>query len=159
MLQNWHNRIEKTTFFCRQQDTSHTYRRYTPVGGNSPPLPFLTTVAKLLGPGGTRAVVADSVRRVLAKHCRPPPHDGGPSWPTFIGHLKDSLWSVDLFRCDSILLETHWVLVVMDQFTRRIIGTLPDEPPEDTCGLPMEMVFCLPRVPFNGKWNLLSKSQ
>jgi hypothetical protein len=28
----------------------------------------------------------------------------------------------DLFRCESILLNTHWVLVVMDQFTRRIIG-------------------------------------
>ena len=26
------------------------------------------------------------------------------------------------FRCESILLNTHWVLVVMDQFTRRIIG-------------------------------------
>jgi transposase InsO family protein len=36
--------------------------------------------------------------------------------------MKDSLWSVDLFRCESILLKTHWLLVVMDQFTRRIIG-------------------------------------
>jgi len=33
-----------------------------------------------------------------------------------------ALWSVDLFRCESILLQTFWVLVVMDQFTRRIIG-------------------------------------
>jgi len=41
---------------------------------------------------------------------------------TFIGHTKDSLWSVDLFRCESITLKTHWVLVVMDHFTRRIIG-------------------------------------
>ncbi len=38
------------------------------------------------------------------------------------GHTKDSLWSVDLFRCESIALKMHWVLVVMDQFTRRIIG-------------------------------------
>ena len=36
--------------------------------------------------------------------------------------MKDSLWSIDLFRCESILLKTHWVLVVMDQFSRRIIG-------------------------------------
>ena len=36
--------------------------------------------------------------------------------------MKESLWSVDLFRCESIRLKTHWVLVVMDQFTRRIIG-------------------------------------
>jgi len=64
----------------------------------------------------------DVVRRVLAKHYRPEPGPGGPSWLTFIGHMKDSLWSVDLFRCESIILRTHWVLVVMDQFTRRIIG-------------------------------------
>ncbi len=68
------------------------------------------------------AIDKDVVRRVLAKHYRPAPHDGGPSWLTFLGHTKDSLWSVDLFRCESILLRTHWVLVVMDQFTRRIIG-------------------------------------
>ncbi len=64
----------------------------------------------------------DVVRRVLAKFFRPTPGDAGPSWLTFLGHTKDSLWSVDLFRCESILLRTHWVLVVMDQFTRRIIG-------------------------------------
>jgi putative transposase len=63
----------------------------------------------------------DLVRRVLAKHYRPMPDGNGPSWLTFIGHAKDSLWSIDLFRCESILLNTHWVLVVMDQFTRRII--------------------------------------
>ena len=64
----------------------------------------------------------DLVRRVLAKHYRPIPDDDGPSWLTLLGHTKDSLWSIDLFRCESILLKTHWVLVVMDQFTRRIIG-------------------------------------
>jgi putative transposase len=64
----------------------------------------------------------DMVRRVLEKHYRPHPNDNGPSWLTFVGHAKDSLWSIDLFRCESILLKTHWVLVVMDQFTRRIIG-------------------------------------
>ena len=62
------------------------------------------------------------MRRVLARHYRPGCGGGGPSWLTFIGHMKDSLWSVDLFRCESITLKTHWVLVVMDQFTRRIIG-------------------------------------
>ena len=44
------------------------------------------------------------------------------SWLTFFGHIKDSLWSCDLFRCESAILRTHWVLVVMDQFSRRIIG-------------------------------------
>ncbi len=62
------------------------------------------------------------MRRVLATHYRPGSGDGGPSWLTFIGHMRDSLWNVHLFRCESILLKSHWVLVVMDQFTRRIIG-------------------------------------
>lgn len=65
----------------------------------------------------------DIVRRTLAKYYYPAPDTGdGPSWLTFIGHTKDSLWSVDLFQCESILRKTHWVLVVMDQCTRRIIG-------------------------------------
>jgi putative transposase len=65
----------------------------------------------------------DIVRRVLAKHYRPG-HSGshGPSWLTFIAHTKDSLWSLDRFRCESILLGSHWVMLVMDVFTRRIIG-------------------------------------
>jgi transposase InsO family protein len=64
----------------------------------------------------------DVVRRVLLKHCRPRPGAYGPSWLTLLGHSKDSLWSVDLFRCESLTLKSHWVLVVMDQFTRQIIG-------------------------------------
>jgi hypothetical protein len=36
--------------------------------------------------------------------------------------MKDSLWSMDLFRCESASLRTHWVLVVMDQYSRRIMG-------------------------------------
>ena len=64
----------------------------------------------------------DVVRHVLAKHYRPGPGAGGPSWLTFLGHARDSLRSVDLFRCESLILKTHWVMVVMDQFTRRIIG-------------------------------------
>jgi len=62
------------------------------------------------------------VYRVLAKHYRPAPGRGGPSWLSFIGHTTDSLWSVDLFRCESIVLRSYWVLVVMDQFTRRLVG-------------------------------------
>ena len=64
----------------------------------------------------------DVVRRVLAKRHPPASGSRGPSWLTFIGHLRDSLWSVDLFRCESIRLKSHWMMVVMDQFTRRIIG-------------------------------------
>lgn len=43
-------------------------------------------------------------------------------WLTLIAQCKDSFWSVDLFCCESILLRSYWVLVVMDIFTRRIIG-------------------------------------
>ena len=64
----------------------------------------------------------DVFRRVLAKHYRPDPAVYGPSWLSFLGHTRDSLWSVDLFRCESIILRTHWVMVVMDHFSRRIIG-------------------------------------
>lgn len=64
----------------------------------------------------------DVVRRVLAAHYRPRHRDAGPSWLTFLGHSRDSLWSLDLFRTESIWLKSHWVLVVMDQFSRRLIG-------------------------------------
>src|SRR5258708_28200794 len=62
----------------------------------------------------------DVVRRILSVHYRPDSYSG-PSWLTFLGHIKDSLWSCDLFRCESATLRTHWILVVMDQFTRRLI--------------------------------------
>jgi putative transposase len=65
----------------------------------------------------------DVVRRVLAKHYRPGDSGtNGPSWLTCIAQTKDSLWSLNLFGCESILLRSHWVLVVMDVFTRRDIG-------------------------------------
>jgi putative transposase len=68
------------------------------------------------------SVDKDTVRRVLARHYRPDPDSSGPSWLTFLGHSRDSLWSVDLFRCESLSLNSHWVMVVMDHCTRRIIG-------------------------------------
>ena len=64
----------------------------------------------------------DVVRRILGHHYQPGHSSGDTSWLTFLGHMKDSLWSMDLFRCESATLQTHWVLVVMDQYTRRIIG-------------------------------------
>ena len=64
----------------------------------------------------------DVIRRILGAHYRPESDSGGPSWLTFLGHMKDSLWSCNLFRGESAPLRTHWVLVVMDQFTRRIVG-------------------------------------
>jgi hypothetical protein len=36
----------------------------------------------------------DMVRRILAAHYRPDPNRPGPSWLAFLGHAKDSLWSM-----------------------------------------------------------------
>ena len=57
----------------------------------------------------------DVVRRILAARYQPETDSAGPSWLTVLGHAKDSLWSLDLFRCESAVLRTHWVLVVTDQ--------------------------------------------
>ena len=62
------------------------------------------------------------MRRILAARYQPKPDSAGPSWLTVLGHAKDSLWSVDLLRRESAVLHTYWVLVVMDHWTRRIVG-------------------------------------
>jgi putative transposase len=62
------------------------------------------------------------VRRILAVQYQPDADSIGPSWHTALGHAKDSLWSLDLFRCESAILRAPWVLVVMDQCMRRIVG-------------------------------------
>ncbi len=63
-----------------------------------------------------------AVARILRHNFKKLPDNDGPSWLTFMGHAKDSLWSVDLFRCESILLKSHWVMLVIDIYSRRIIG-------------------------------------
>jgi transposase InsO family protein len=68
------------------------------------------------------AIDRDVVRRILAARYAPKPGSAGPSWLTVLGHAKDSLWSVDLFRCESAILHSYWVLVVIDHWTRRIVG-------------------------------------
>jgi putative transposase len=68
------------------------------------------------------AIDRDVVRRILATWYEPKPGSAGPSWLTALGHAKDSLWSVDLFRCESAVLHAYWVLVVIDHWTRRIVG-------------------------------------
>lgn len=80
-------------------------------------------IAQQIGHAFGISIDKDVVRRVLAKHYRlRDPGTRGPSWLTFAAQSKDSLWSVDLFRCESILLRSHWVLLVMDVYTRRIVG-------------------------------------
>ena len=55
----------------------------------------------------------DVVRRILVTYYRQE-RGNGLSWLSFLGQTKDSLWTIDLFRCESLRLKTHWVLVVMD---------------------------------------------
>ena len=64
----------------------------------------------------------DVVRRILNKHYIHITGGDGPSWLNLMANAKDSLWSIDFFRAESILLKSHWIMVVMDLFTRRIIG-------------------------------------
>jgi len=62
------------------------------------------------------AINKDVVRRILANHYKPRPGTTqGPSWLSLLGHSKDSLWSIDLFRCESLTLKSYWILVVIDQ--------------------------------------------
>jgi len=87
----------------------------------NPRFGFLRIAQQINNTFGT-AISKDVVRRILNNHDKPYAGGDGPSWLSFLGHTKDSLWSIDLFRCESILLQTHWVLVIMDQYTRRIVG-------------------------------------
>lgn len=64
----------------------------------------------------------DVVRRILQQHYAGLPHGNGPSWLTALAHAKDSLWSLDLFRCESIVLQSCWVMVIMDVFSRQFVG-------------------------------------
>jgi len=52
----------------------------------------------------------DVVRRILANHRLPESGDKGPSWLSAIAEARDSLQSVDFFRCESILLKSFWVI-------------------------------------------------
>ena len=39
-----------------------------------------------------------------------------------IGNAPNKLWSLDMFRVESMTLKSHWVMIVIDQYTRKIIG-------------------------------------
>jgi putative transposase len=89
---------------------------------NSGTRPGCPRIAQQITLAFSIAINKDVVRRILAARYRPKQDSAEPSWLTVLGHAKDSLWSLDLFQCESAVLHTHWVLVVMDQFTRRIVG-------------------------------------
>jgi len=64
----------------------------------------------------------DVVRRVLVKHYRPKPSDGGPSWLTFFRHTVEKLRSISLFQRNSMLRHIVSSLIAIGQHTRRIIA-------------------------------------
>jgi len=61
------------------------------------------------------------IRRILRKYYKPPP-GSGPSWLSYVGNDIGKLWSVDFFRVESMFLQSFWVMLVMDQYTRKIVG-------------------------------------
>jgi len=79
-------------------------------------------IADLISNNFDFSIDDNTVSRILKKYLKPDPENGGPSWLNFIGNTADSLWSIDFFCVESVLLKTHWVLIVMDQYSRRIIG-------------------------------------
>jgi hypothetical protein len=66
----------------------------------------------------------DNVRRILGKYYGLAPGCCGPSWLTFLGQAKDSLWSIDLFRCESLSLRTHWVTYIRFSCSARLSRAL-----------------------------------
>jgi hypothetical protein len=68
----------------------------------------------------------DVVRRILAARYHQKPDAAGPSWLTVLGQAKDSLWSVDLFRCESLSLRAHWVVPIRKSIWSRISTSQDD---------------------------------
>ena len=58
----------------------------------------------------------------LSAYCEACKHNNGTLRCRIQEGRDHHIGPVDLFRCESILLRSHWVMVVMDQYTRRIIG-------------------------------------
>ena len=92
----------------------------------------------------------DVVRRILGKHYGLESGSGGPSWLTFLGQAKESLWSIDRFGCESLSLRTHWVLVAgpvhssdhrvwHSPRTCRWTVTVPDVPASDSRAIVAEV--------------------
>lgn len=88
---------------------------------SNPPMGCLQ-IANLISNNFSVTIDRSLVRRILKEKMKPEP-DGGPSWLSFIGDAKDSLWTLDLFKCESVFLTCYYVMLVMDQFSRKIVGS------------------------------------
>jgi len=67
------------------------------------------------------SISEETVRNILIKYYRPLPGNG-PSWLAKIGDAENKLWSLDFFRVETAFLHSLRVMVVIDQFSRKIIG-------------------------------------
>ena len=65
-------------------------------------------IARIISQTFGMAIDKNVVSRVLSKHSRPAPGGTGPSWLSFIGQTTACLWSVDLFRCESLVRRSDW---------------------------------------------------
>ena len=115
------NDLATLIYFCRHRPKKDLIDAIVAMKGRNPNW-GCPRIAQQIALAFGLEIDKDVVRRLLSIHYRPESDSGGPSWLTFLGHAKDSLRSCDLFRCKSARLRTHWILLVMDQFTRRIIG-------------------------------------
>jgi putative transposase len=88
------------------------------------------------------SVSEETVRRTLMKFYTGQP-GSGPSWLSFLATQTHSLWSLDFFQVESICLKTHWVLVIMDQWSRRIIGFAVSSQPANSTGLVEMFTSCI----------------
>ena len=59
----------------------------------------------------------------------------GPFWLTFLGHMKDSLWSIDLFRCESATLRTIVAADTLRGTQKRLTGLEDPGDVKGGCGL------------------------
>ena len=50
-------------------------------------------------------------------------------WFSFLAQSKDSLWGLDLLRCESNLLRSHWVMLVKDVLTGGGTNGAPSDKP------------------------------
>jgi transposase InsO family protein len=95
------------------------------------------------------SVSEETVRRTLMRFYTGSP-GRGPSWLSFLSTQANSLWSLDLFQVDSVFLSTHWVLVVMDQWSRQIVGFAVSHRPVTAMSLTQMFTSMRPEAEHHG---------
>ena len=79
-------------------------------------------IAQMISKNFDFTIDKNTVHRILKKYLPSSGPGDNESWLALFGVSKDKLWSMDLFRVESGMFQSYWVMVVIDLFTRRIIG-------------------------------------